>query len=66
MTTPSEVEAVARARCPVCLGNDYDVPCAYPSGGTAGCLRDIRLDEERERNAWAAEFRAALDQARRG
>jgi len=29
--------------CPACNGNDADAPCAYPSEGKAGCLRDERL-----------------------
>jgi len=32
--------------CPVCNGNDRDLPCAYPSEGQAGCLRDRRLKED--------------------
>lgn len=31
--------------CPYCGGNDQDTPCAYPSEGKPGCLRDIRLAE---------------------
>jgi hypothetical protein len=30
-------------KCRACNGNDRDVPCAYPSEGQAGCLRDVRL-----------------------
>lgn len=30
-------------RCRACSGNDGDMPCAYPSEGIAGCLRDKRL-----------------------
>lgn len=26
--------------CPVCNGNNGDMPCAYPSEGMKGCLRD--------------------------
>lgn len=29
--------------CAACGGNDRSAPCAYPSGGKAGCLRDKRL-----------------------
>lgn len=29
--------------CPTCQGNDRDTPCAYPSEGKPGCLRDKRL-----------------------
>jgi hypothetical protein len=29
--------------CPACNGNDADMPCAYPSEGKHGCLRDKRL-----------------------
>jgi hypothetical protein len=29
--------------CPACGGNDRDMPCAYPSEGRPGCLRDARL-----------------------
>jgi hypothetical protein len=32
-------------KCPVCLGNDRDMPCAYPSQNKAGCLRDLRLTQ---------------------
>lgn len=30
-------------QCPTCRGNDDDAPCAYPSCGMTGCLRDKRL-----------------------
>lgn len=30
-------------QCPTCRGNDADAPCAYPSCGMTGCLRDKRL-----------------------
>jgi hypothetical protein len=36
-TTPAEPV------CPTCRGNDGDMPCAYPSKGMKGCLRDQRL-----------------------
>lgn len=29
--------------CNACGGNDYNVPCAYPSEGMKGCLRDKRI-----------------------
>lgn len=29
--------------CPTCKGNDANAPCAYPSEGKPGCLRDARL-----------------------
>ncbi|HVL77613.1 MAG TPA: hypothetical protein VM406_16485 [Noviherbaspirillum sp.] len=32
--------------CPTCRGNDMDAPCAYPSKGMPGCLRDKRLAEQ--------------------
>ena len=32
-----------RGTCAYCGGNDGNVPCAYPSVGKLGCLRDIRL-----------------------
>lgn len=35
----------AEPRCPYCGGNDKDMPCAYPSEGKPGCLRDVRLSE---------------------
>lgn len=35
-------------RCKVCGGNDGDMPCAYPSKGMVGCLRDKRLSEPDE------------------
>lgn len=34
---------VVETRCPVCIGNDADTPCAYPGKGAPGCLRDARL-----------------------
>lgn len=34
------------AVCPVCKGNDADMPCAYPSEGLRGCLRDARLVQQ--------------------
>lgn len=30
-------------KCKTCNGNDVDIPCAYPSKGVQGCLRDKRL-----------------------
>lgn len=30
-------------QCQSCNGNDRDMPCAYPSEGKPGCLRDQRL-----------------------
>ena len=33
--------------CPVCNGNDGDVPCAYPGEGMTGCPREYRLVKER-------------------
>ena len=35
-------------RCPTCNGNDKDAPCAYPSEGKEGCLRDKRLRHQPE------------------
>jgi|ERR1019366_989728 hypothetical protein len=35
-------------QCPVCLGNDFHMPCAYPSEGKQGCLRDKRLRHAHE------------------
>jgi hypothetical protein len=38
--------------CPVCNGNDGDVPCAYPSEGKQGCLMEARRAiSERNRHA---------------
>lgn len=34
-------------RCETCFGNDRDAPCAYPSQGMRGCLRDERLKEKK-------------------
>jgi len=34
-------------KCRYCNGNDRDAPCAYPSEGKKGCLRDSRLKAER-------------------
>jgi hypothetical protein len=36
-------------KCPTCGGNDSDAPCAYPSEGKPGCLRDKRLAGAHER-----------------
>lgn len=35
--------APAEATCKSCDGNDGDKPCAYPSEGKHGCLRDARM-----------------------
>ncbi len=58
---PPHIEALAKAgavpallrhamecagRCPMCYGNDGDMPCAYPSAKAQGCLRDKRLARE--------------------
>jgi hypothetical protein len=32
-------------RCPVCNGNDADLPCAYPWERVPGCLRDKRTEK---------------------
>jgi hypothetical protein len=32
--------------CPICYGNDADVPCAYTTERKAGCLRVKRLGLE--------------------
>lgn len=45
--------------CPACGGNDRDRPCAYPSEGQKGCLRDIRLARWRA-NAEVRELIIAL------
>lgn len=29
--------------CPTCNGDDKNAPCAYPSEGKQGCLRDARI-----------------------
>jgi len=29
--------------CSFCRGDDQQMPCAYPSEGKPGCLRDARL-----------------------
>lgn len=34
-------------RCPVCGGNDANVPCAYPGDNPPGCLRAWRLAHPR-------------------
>ncbi|SDH42047.1 MULTISPECIES: hypothetical protein [unclassified Duganella] len=36
------IAANAGNHCTCCNGNDGDAPCAYPSEGRPGCLRDIR------------------------
>lgn len=51
--------------CPFCLGNDRNVPCAYPSEGREGCLRDIRLrDEQQEPVAWISSDRLMVQMGR--
>jgi hypothetical protein len=35
-----------RGQCSYCYGNDGDIPCAHPSEGKPGCLRDARLAVE--------------------
>ena len=30
-------------KCPVCGGNDFDLPCAYPGDRLDKCLREKRL-----------------------
>lgn len=37
--------------CPYCGGNDKDAPCAHPSEGKPGCLRDARLSQSQARDA---------------
>ncbi len=32
--------------CTYCGGNDKDAPCAYPSEGKPGCLRDARMQRD--------------------
>lgn len=44
VTPPIESESIRV--CQSCNGNDYDIPCAYPSGGMPGCYRDFRLNLE--------------------
>lgn len=51
-------EQPALATCKSCNGNDGDAPCAYPSEGKHGCLRDARLslaEQDDEAVAWAFE-----------
>lgn len=45
MSQPATSEATPAAviSCKACNGNDGDMPCAYPSEGQEGCLRDQRL-----------------------
>jgi hypothetical protein len=51
------------AKCPTCLGNDGDAPCAYPSEGKAGCLRDKRREAQDGTSAnGSAEWRRAIRQ----
>lgn len=42
-TTPAQHQD--QSRCPACQGNDGNMPCAYPSEGKPGCLRDKRLGQ---------------------
>lgn len=37
--------AQLKGKCESCGGNDMDAPCAYPSEGKRGCLRDTRLKQ---------------------
>lgn len=43
MTTPTPTAAPSETPCPVCNGNDGDMPCAYPTERPVGCLRAARL-----------------------
>jgi hypothetical protein len=48
----SQSTAAQEPFCPTCRGNDADMPCAYPSAGKQGCLRDKRLaEQEQEKDA---------------
>ena len=38
-----DARRAAPERCLACGGDDVAMPCAYPSGGKAGCIRDDRL-----------------------
>lgn len=40
------LETFGNVRCVVCNGDDASVPCAYPSEGKNGCVRDARLSRE--------------------
>jgi hypothetical protein len=40
-----DISAERAPTCPSCGGNDREAPCAYPSEGKPGCLRDVRLAE---------------------
>ena len=54
MLTELEKESVdaqqEQPRCKTCGGNDGDMPCAYPSAGMSGCLRDARLAQPAKPN----------------
>ncbi len=41
--TSAPQAATTAIACPACNGNDANAPCAYPSEGKTGCLRDARL-----------------------
>lgn len=42
----SQSAAPVAALCPTCRGNDGDMPCAYPSEGMRGCIRDKRRRDQ--------------------
>ena len=51
-------------QCPTCRGNDGDAPCAYPSEGKPGCLRDARMQPaQQEPVAWPADMLERIDAA---
>ncbi len=44
-TPMSYLPRTDRGTCTYCHGDDRSIPCAYPSEGKPGCLRDARLAE---------------------
>jgi hypothetical protein len=53
--------APAEARCESCVGNDADMPCAYPGEDKPGCLRDARLRVDRPTPPSRAAFISELE-----
>lgn len=53
--------ANAEPVCPTCKGNDGEMPCAYPSNGMTGCLRDKRFAESVQAAQGVTDEPAAVD-----
>lgn len=51
---PQQTQVAAKPKtqsCETCGGNDFDMPCAYPSENKQGCLRQKRLNHPLNRAA---------------